>query len=365
MIRLPIRTESLRRAALMALLASMLMVRNGGAAEPTQADRVLARSLFDQARKLMAEKKHAEACPKFAEAMRLDPGGGTQLNLAICYQEQGRTATAWMEFKDALSKARADGRADREKIAQERIAALEPKLSKVTLEVAPASEAPNLEVTLDGRLIGKASWGTPIPIDPGEHSVTATASGKKPWSTKVVIGASADLRTIKVPALESSEQAAAAPTPVGTATPTSAAPAAATVPQPAPEDTARGNGRRTLAYVIGGAGVVALGVGGYFGLKASSKWSEAKNDHCPGGECDDQAPVIEDEARKAALGANIGIGLGIVGVGVGTYLLLTSGTSKAAAPPVTGLPRGARSFSMRVTPVGGPGGGGLIVGGAW
>ena len=55
-----------------------------------------------------------EACLKFEESQRLDPSGGTILNLASCHEREGRLARAWSEFSDAATMAIRDGKHERE-----------------------------------------------------------------------------------------------------------------------------------------------------------------------------------------------------------------------------------------------------------
>src|SRR4029079_16823967 len=128
-------------------------------------------ALFDQGVKLMGEKKYAEACPKFEESQKLDPGLGTQLNLASCYASMGRTATAWSLYLEVAGEAKNQNRADKEKKARDAAKALEPKLSKLIVEVSGPVDG--LEVKRNGQVVGQATWGTPIPVDPGDIKVTA------------------------------------------------------------------------------------------------------------------------------------------------------------------------------------------------
>jgi hypothetical protein len=162
----------------------------------------LAESLYRKARELMHAGNYDEACPKFAESYRLDPATGTLLNLATCHEAQGLLATAWLEYSDALVASRRAGRHSRVKFAEERIAAIEPRLSRLTLQIAPESADPNLQISLDGHEIGRAAVGIPTPVDPGRHLVEARAPGKKPWSESVEIGPNADQKTVTIPILE-------------------------------------------------------------------------------------------------------------------------------------------------------------------
>src|SRR5215510_6829564 len=112
------------RALIVGVTLSLWIFSANAVAQPSDSDRALATQLFKEGRDLMAQKKYAEACRKLEESQRLDPGGGTLLNLAICHESEGRSATAWAELTEALGIARRDGRIDREKLAQTRMTAL-------------------------------------------------------------------------------------------------------------------------------------------------------------------------------------------------------------------------------------------------
>src|SRR5262245_2596708 len=124
-----------------ALCAAMAAVAPA-LAEPTATERAMADSLFNEAKKLLARGKPPEACAKLAESYKLDPAGGTLLNLGMCHEIEGKTATAWTEFELALALARKSRRADREKAAREHMTALEPRMSRITVTVPLASVVP-------------------------------------------------------------------------------------------------------------------------------------------------------------------------------------------------------------------------------
>src|SRR5579872_1217551 len=111
---------------------------------------VTATALFDEGRKLMGQKRYAEACPKLAESQRLAPSGGTLINLAECYEHAGQTASAWGAWKDVAARANAAGKGDVERNAVIRATALEPALAKLTITLASGSDVPGLQVSRDG-----------------------------------------------------------------------------------------------------------------------------------------------------------------------------------------------------------------------
>lgn len=189
-------------AAFATTLAAVAMVAPA-AAQTVDTDRQIAQQLFDDGRALLEARRYAEACPKFAESQRLDPGGGTLVNLAYCHELEGKTATAWSEFRDALGQAIKDNRKDREELARSHIADLAPKLMRIVVQVPERLAAREPEINLDKSKLPVVAWNTPIPVDPGEHRVSVATPGGQPWSATVSASAPGETYTVKVPSAES------------------------------------------------------------------------------------------------------------------------------------------------------------------
>jgi serine/threonine-protein kinase len=108
---------------------------------------------------------------------------------------------------------------------------------------------------------------------------------------------------------------------------------------------------RVLPIALGAAGVVGLGIGTVYGLKAMSKNSDAEKS-CSGSTCTEQAGIdLTEEAKDAALISNIAIGAGTVLVAAGVVLFITMPSEEGNA--------------LALAPVLAPGGGGLSVSGAF
>jgi hypothetical protein len=268
-----------------ALIAGLAISVAAGApaVRAQERDPAAAQALFDQARALMKAKRFDEACPKLAESQRLDPGIGTQFRLADCYEQQGKFASAWAGFLDVASLAAASHQGEREKAARQRAAKLEPRLTRLTVDVPAGSRADGLAIKRDDIAVGDAQWGAPVPVDPGDHVVVATAPGHRDYSATVSLheGASA---TVSVPVLPELPAAAAAPQPLPPAAPTlvTAPPPSSPSPQqplePVPPAPRHSSGPSALVVGLGALGVVGLGVGTVFGVMASSKYDDSKHD---------------------------------------------------------------------------------------
>lgn len=330
----------------------------------TDANRAVAQSLFDQGRALMNEGKYSEACPKFAESYRLDRGGGTLVNLAVCYEKDGKTASAWATFKDVIAQARQENRPDREQFARDLSETLFPKLSYLTVNVSPKADVDGLVLTLDGHMIGRAVWGMPMPLDPGVHILEARAPNRAVWRRELRVFEDGDRQTTEVADL-GGEVAPSASASGGISRPTAAIGSSSTAssgPLEADKMPHGSSSKKTIGYVVGGTGLVALGIGSYFGLRAASKWSD-RNSHCVNGACDAEAVNLADDTHRSGTIANVAFGVGVVGLAVGTYLVLTSPSSAPRPNAATAVPR--QTGWLRIEPAMGGTSTGVAVGGAW
>lgn len=300
-------------------MSAVCLLSSAGVSAASGADSAAAQALFDEAKKLVKEGKTAEACPKFEESQRLDPGSGTLLNLARCYEDTGRLASAWNKYLEAAAAAAASGNVQREKEARARAATIRRSVSELVIDVpAEAKATSGLEITRDGEPVGAAQWGSAIPADAGEHRIAASAPGREPWQSVVVVKDPAGKFTVTVPALVA--VSAGAPVEANQAAPPPAS------DQPAPPSPSGGGlgTQRTVALVAGGVGVVGVVVGSIFGLKSKSHHDEAEK-YCDGSQCTDPRGVSEGEsAHSAGNVSTIFMIVGGVGLAAGATLWFTA-----------------------------------------
>lgn len=308
-------------------------------AASAQSNSGVAQSLFEEGVRLMKEKKYAEACPKLAESHKLEPGGGTVFNLAICLEEEGKLASAYVAYDEALGRAKKDNNAKRQQIVEQRMAALKPRLSRVTISVTKSDADMKPDVRFDGTPIGEQAWGIPFYADVGTHTITAEAAGYKPFKTELRVDTAGKQYDAAVPALEKEPNAA-----VATAPPTHEPQAAA---PPPPKDSVSADarqGRGALPWILVGTGVALIGTGAVTGILAFSKHSDSDAE-CPNDRCTARGVDLENQANTFAWISNVTLPLGIIAGGIGAYLFIkkpgpstaTARASARIAPSPTGF----------------------------
>lgn len=319
------RRMALRHAVVAIALVGWAVAPRVASAAPLTNEQV-AQSLFETARALMERGDYAKACPMLVESQRLDPGGGTLLNVALCHEGEGKLASAYFELNDAAAQAVKDGRKDREDIARQHIAALAPKLPRIVIRVA-APRPDGLAIAIDGAPANVAIIDVPTPLDPGKHVIEVSAPGYQ----------SARWEGESTPSVTSEVSVALTPA-------TSAA-----SPPPAAADAERPKRTTsTRTYLFWGAGGLAVGSVVLFALSVAAR-GDALDKCIPDRNFCSDADGIDavGRARTFAWGSIGMLGAAAVMGGVGLFMSDGSGrrTTALGARPVTG--GAALSFERR------------------
>jgi hypothetical protein len=263
----------------------------------------VAQALFDEGKRLNDQGKAHEACLKFAASQREEPALGTLLRLAICDEEDGKKAKAWAEFRDAAAQAERRQEKERASFAKGRASALEGNLHWIT--VTMAAPPPDLRLKLDGGDVDAALLGTPLALDPGDHSFEASAHGKRTWACRLSVAPRPGREWLDVPSLV--DERPRDERPRQETSPLASSPGL-------PDHSAT---KQTVAFVAGATGIVLLGVATALQVTALS-YDDKSRHPAPGR--DPQA--LYDKASSNQTYAEVAGVLGTVGVASSLFLLL-------------------------------------------
>jgi len=296
-----------RTVFLLAITFALGFVPATAQAQPSSAkrDQAAAEVLFRAALDALDKDDWGAACTKFNASMDLDPAVSTLINVAKCHEHEGKLAIAWAELNRALvlngETVGAKRKAELEVYAKGLIAALEPRLPKLTIVVR--NKPAGLEVTRDGLKISGEVLGEALPIDPGTHEITATAPG---YTT--------DKRTVDV--VEGKAVTVEL----------------SMVVSVAPEGR---SSRRGGAYVVGGVGLAGLVLGGVTGGLTIGKKGVIDENCGPATveprPCNDTGLNSAKDSQTLGLVSTIGFGVGAAGVVTAVVLLLTEPKRAPAA----------------------------------
>lgn len=322
-----------------AALASCLVLALAGAAVADKAD-----ALFKKGRKLLGEKKYAEACKVFEEVDQLDSGIGAKLNVARCYEEWGRLATAYRWYGDA-EKMAVDGKDERAGKIKALIEDVDTNVPRVTIKLPEGADVDLIEhLTLDGDKLDVSVLGTEQRVDPGPHVIEYTINGEaKKKMAPVERGGSSEV-VLEVPhVVQNGKKVFAAPK-----------------PKPAHHDeavAAPGHTQRLIGVGLVGAGVVSIGVAGVVTLSARGDYKDALDAHCMGSTsmCDAAGLQTTHDARHTANIATLVSVIGVAAVGGGLALYLLAPTHAKTID----------EHALYLSPVVGDATGGLVFGGTY
>jgi hypothetical protein len=311
-------------------LGAVLAWSAAGVGLAQQSSRTEAETLFRQGREMLAAHRYAEACDLFERSQKADPGLGTLLNLAGCYQDLGRTASAWKCYQEADAWAKRTQQPNRERIAATGIADLERRLSRLRV-VGPQPRA----LSVDGVALDVDAEGLSAPVDPGKHQAHVTAGGEE-WSGEVELAQSPGVVSIPPPPPPVLET----PAPVVVAEAPSTVPTAAIQPPPsvtaasAPQTSWQSNAGKVLA--IGGA---VFAAGGGAGIGYCWYINGAVKRQQPGGADFTSPTVTEHQYAQINLIYPLSMAaavIGVIGIGGGLYLTFSAPSASAASVSIGG-----------------------------
>jgi hypothetical protein len=334
---------AMRRAPLtmLAAAAAMVLISTAPRSALAGGDAATAEALFRSGVDKLKKGDAAGACDDLKGSTDIDPSPGTQINLGLCSEKQGKLASAWAWYLSASGLAEQRGQKERAENAKKDADRIAPQLHKLVIKVSTQPEG--LTITRDGTALPPATYGREVPVDPGPHVIEVAAKGKKPIKVTVNTDATPGAQTWEVPTLEDAPEDKSAG---GGNIPGSDA-------RPPETRSEGGNTQRNVGFVVGGAGIVALLTGGALQILAVVVNNDAKDIDSKrrsgsvdctqagvapstvvaGSTCGSLNSTYQDKkdaAKNDQLAAIITGAGGAVLIGVGVTLILTSKPSSSA-----------------------------------
>lgn len=228
----------------------------------------------------------------FAESQNTDPAAATLANLATCYARLGKTGSAYSTYKLAARAAILENKPDLQKRTDEAAATLAPSLTQ--LRVVPLGNGGLPDIKINGQAVEDVR--KPVPLDPGENIIEATAPGHETWRRVLSTHGEGTLMVVEVPDLGAMHQK----------------------PQPAysmpPVQETKHTDLKPYAIAAASVGVLAVGVGTAFTFSALSK-QNASNAYCDGKYCTQPGVGLRNQALDRAAIATWSVGFGLVSLG--------------------------------------------------
>jgi hypothetical protein len=303
-------------------VVAMVLVGRGALAT----DPAAAREQLKQGFALKEAGRCEEAIAHFVESERLDPQPKTLINLAECQDRMHQLVEAEQNLVSARDMATRPELSTLRAIAVERLAALEPRLPRLTVTLAPGVDGGHVEVLRDGTVLGSVSLRIPLPTNPGKHVVLARAEGRRERSFEVTLAEGEQQEVLVTPGEPVEPPRPALPAGGTTEIPTVRNDA----PPPAPPPS---SGRRTIALVVGGAGVAAIATGSVFAFVSMYEYSQSNNGCNAANQCFPDALASRQSSLQHGDWATGFVGAGAALVVAGALLWLTA---PGQDPPTTG-----------------------------
>lgn len=311
-------------------LAFTLLAQAAAAQTNEKAERTAARALGTAGVEAYQAGDYAAATDKLEKAFQILKVPSLGLWSARALEKQGQLVEALNRYLEAQGiqvpagevAVQQNARKDAEREGE----ALKVRVPRLVIELTGA-EASEVTLTIDGQAVASSVIGQPRLVNPGSHQVEATLGARHSnGQASCVEGQQCSVSLDLTPPAKPVAQASSTPS-----------------ASPADADRSR-TWQPTVGWVAVGAGVVGVGLGGFFGYKAMSERKSIDDSGlCVGDRC---PPSLQDSADKLSLYrtvSTVGFVAGGVLAAAGVTLLLTA----PSQPAQTALYVGPGSAGIR------------------
>ncbi|MEZ4232799.1 MAG: tetratricopeptide repeat protein [Polyangiaceae bacterium] len=257
-----------------------------------------------------AEKRgdYAAALEAYEESGSHVDSSANRRRLARAKAGLGRLLEARAELEHVLNDQTASK--GQQKKARKELDELVARIPRIDVQLPPGFSG---QLELDGEAFTPS--GEPQSVNPGRHSLRATAEGYRDFELELELqeGESKQAHVELEPLPEPS--------------------ASPPIPSAEPDSTSLA---RPLGYVSLGVGVVGVALGSYFGLQAKSTRDEL-GDACVQDRCPTELKTKYDDGKQQALFSTIGFAVGGAGLVTGVVLLLLAPSETEQGPVQAGI----------------------------
>ncbi|HSY24637.1 MAG TPA: hypothetical protein VK841_21070 [Polyangiaceae bacterium] len=285
----------------------------------SEADRATARSLAQQGEAAYETKDYKKSEDAFRRADALYHAPTLSIGLARAQVAEGKFVEAWENYNrvilegvtttPAFAKALTDAKAE--------IGAIEGRRARVTIAVT-GSDAP--KVTIDDRPIKSEALGIAFFVDPGPHTIVASAAGFNP-ETRTFTATEGKSESVAIP-LTAAPVAAVPPPGLGSAPPPNNPPAADTGAEATPNHVPA-----FVAFGVGAAGLVTGIITGVLAIGKHDDLSKA----CMSTTCDPSQQSNIDSYHTLGIVSTVGFVVAGVGAAAGVTLWVAMPKTSAHA----------------------------------
>jgi hypothetical protein len=274
------------------------------AADAAQDPAARADELIAEGVRLRREGKEREALLRFQQALELSPSARAHAQVALAMKSLRLYVSAERHLRQALAASQDAWIETNRATLEQALDFVDRQLAWLTLKTQLGA----VELTLNGQSVGSVARGVELRVPAGELRLEIRAKGFQPKTLSVTANAR---RVTELELVLEPERKSEPPTVAGkSARAPETAPQTESAPLPA------------VAYVTAAVGIVGLGLGSYFGVRALELKDE-RDALCPEPRCSSERGVdLDREGRTAATLSTVGFAVGAAAVLATGYLVL-------------------------------------------